>query len=193
VQITRGIEGRDQSSNFVHDFSNPSDRHGASSLFDEPLASAISADLDYNRTSPPVLPMYPNGVPGSGSLPKTYSVPIRSMAAGISDGMSEGFGRLRREMGRVRSPRLVAQPDGPVPLEFDEMDDDFATSSGGQDAPIQGAEEEDVAWKGWEAEDRPVIEEAERFDDLVVGFMDEEQAPQQAEKALSKKSKRKKH
>lgn len=36
-------------------------------------------------------------------------------------------------------------------------------------------DQEDEAWKGWAAEDHPVIEEAERLDELVGGFMDEEQ------------------
>jgi len=49
--------------------------------------------------------------------------------AGIGDGMSEGLGRLRRDFHKVRSPPIVARPDsslsGPVPLEFDEEDEDF--------------------------------------------------------------------
>ncbi|EIN05352.1 hypothetical protein PUNSTDRAFT_127829 [Punctularia strigosozonata HHB-11173 SS5] len=183
VQIVGGSGGGgggfDQTA-FAQDFhGGPS---SSSSGFDEPLASAMSAGLDYDsRSSPPVLPMYPNGLGGGGSsLPKGYGVPIRSMAAGLSDGMSEGLGRLRREMGRVRSPRMVPVQgsEGPVPLEFDEVDEeDFvAPSVARRRAQTATEEEEDVAWKGWEADDMPTIEEAERFDDLVVGFMDEEQA-----------------
>jgi hypothetical protein len=73
--------------------------------------------------------MYPNGMP-SGK-PKSFrnSIPIRTMA-GIGDGVTEGFGRIRREMHKVRSPPLLPRPDssmsgGPVPLEFDEEDEDF--------------------------------------------------------------------
>ena len=72
--------------------------------------------------------MYPNGVPGS--KPKSFrsSIPIRTMT-GIGDGMSEGLGRIRREMHKARSPQLVPRPDsgltGAVPLEFDEEDEDF--------------------------------------------------------------------
>jgi hypothetical protein len=51
--------------------------------------------------------------------------------AGIGDGVSESIGRLRREMTKTRSPQLVARSDnsfsGPVPLEFDEEDEDFLT------------------------------------------------------------------
>ena len=72
--------------------------------------------------------MYPNGIP-SGK-PKSFrnSIPIRTMA-GIGDGVTEGFGRIRREMHKVRSPPLLPRADssmsGPVPLEFDEEDEDF--------------------------------------------------------------------
>ena len=52
------------------------------------------------------------------------------MAAGIGDGVSEGLGRIRREMHKVRSPQLLPRSDSsmsgpPVPLEFDEEDEDF--------------------------------------------------------------------
>jgi len=73
--------------------------------------------------------MYPNGI--SGGKPKSFrnSIPIRTMAAGIGDGVSEGLGRIRREMHKVRSPLLLPRSDnslpGPVPLEFDEEDEDF--------------------------------------------------------------------
>jgi hypothetical protein len=72
--------------------------------------------------------MYPNGIP-SGK-PKSFrnSIPIRTMA-GIGDGVTEGFGRIRREMHKVRSPPLLPRADSsmsrPVPLEFDEEDEDF--------------------------------------------------------------------
>ena len=72
--------------------------------------------------------MYPNGIP-SGK-PKSFrnSIPIRTMA-GIGDGVTEGFGRIRREIDKVRSPPLRPRSDssvsGPVPLAFDEEDEDF--------------------------------------------------------------------
>jgi hypothetical protein len=44
--------------------------------------------------------------------------------------MTEGFARVRREIGRVTSPRLNAQHDvtTEVPLEFGEEDEDFVLS-----------------------------------------------------------------
>jgi hypothetical protein len=41
--------------------------------------------------------------------------------------MTEGFARIRREIGRVRSPQFVAQHDATfgVPLEFGEEDEEF--------------------------------------------------------------------
>ena len=118
----------------------------ASSSFDEPLASALAGDIPHLGPSPPVLPMYPNGVPRSSSRSIKNAIPIRHVAAGFSDSMSGGLTRLRREMGRVRSPRLVAKPDMdlPVPLEFDEEDEDFI---GAQDAlPSSIPEDEGMSY-----------------------------------------------
>jgi len=106
-----------------------------SSSFNEPLASAMSMQLgEFSGPSPKVLPMLPNGVPN----PRLRdSIPIRSVAAGITDGVSEGLGRLRREINKARSPRLrpmqslgsgVNSPSW-APIEFDEEDEDFMLSS----------------------------------------------------------------
>ena len=111
----------------------PMDIHQPSS-FDEPLASAMSIQLgEFAGPSSKVLPMLPNGVPN----PRLRdSIPIRSVAAGITDGVSEGIGRLRREINKAKSPRLkpmqslgsrVASPSW-APIEFDEEDEDFLLS-----------------------------------------------------------------
>ena len=140
--------------------------------------------------------MYPNG-PVSRSL--RPAIPIRNVAAGISDGMSEGIGRLRREIGKVRSPRLVPRSgdsiSASVPLEFDEEDEDFmaldiptqgrdsrATSREGASIstpstgiePLPAENEGDVSWEGWSNEDKQAVDEVEQFDDIGVGYMDEE-------------------
>ncbi|KAF8954667.1 hypothetical protein BDZ97DRAFT_1601400, partial [Flammula alnicola] len=124
VEISAYSSGGGESA-FVEGFSSPRDIRRVSSSFDEPIASAISGSFD-NSNLPAVLPMYPNGVPGSKSF--RNSIPIRTMA-GIGNGVSEGIGRLRREMHKARSPTLVGRsdmsPSGPVPLEFDEEDEDF--------------------------------------------------------------------
>jgi hypothetical protein len=72
--------------------------------------------------------MFPNGIPGS--KPKSFrrSILIRTMA-GFGDGMSESFGRIRREIQhKVRSPLLEPRSDisvsDSVPLKFDEVDED---------------------------------------------------------------------
>ncbi len=100
--------------------------HGPSSV-DEPIASAISGSLESSNI-PPILPMYPNGVPGTSIKSLRNSIPIRAMS-GIGEGVTESFGRIRREMHRVRSPHLSAWSDygahNSVPLEFDEEDEDF--------------------------------------------------------------------
>jgi hypothetical protein len=203
VEVSAYSAGTGES--FVEGFSAPPHVRGASSSFDEPLASALSAGLDYSQPSRAVIPMLPNGIPGS--RPKSFRnpIPIRNMAAGLGDGVSEGLGRIRREMHKARSPRLGPRPDvsGSVPLEFDEEDEDFlnrhsrvdvlghdsisrSTSRGEGDSgasmstPSTGAvpldDDADDLWQGWNAEDKLAIDEAEQFDD-VIGFLDEEQTP----------------
>jgi len=215
VQISAYPAGSGES--FVEGFSHPRDvrNRTLSSSFDEPLASAISGGLDYHHSSG-VLPMLPNGMPGTQSF--RTSIPIRTMT-GLGDGVSEGLGRIRREFNRVRSPRLRPHyPDSSmsasVPLEFDEEDEDFlsrdtldipdrdgesgsrGTSRGGIESGAEAEastpatsthplDDEDLsdrdreppdAWDGWSSEDKAAVEEAERFDDIsVVGVLDEEQ------------------
>jgi len=168
----------------------------ASSSFDEPLSSAMASGLEY-PSSPPVIPMFPNGTPGSFK----NSVPIQRVAAGLSDGMSEGFARVRRGVSRVRSPRLLAHTDmaAGVPLEFDEEEDeDFVLSAsaptsrddGGSvsvstpsSGPGDAGERKDGenTWlSSWDAgtSSSKVDEVGGQFQEIsVVGLMDEEQAP----------------
>lgn len=75
---------------------------GGLSPFDEPLASAIHARID--RTLSDVIPSYPNGLRSS---PGNWidAAPLRYAAVNISDGVGEGLGRLKRELGKVaKSP-----------------------------------------------------------------------------------------
>ena len=139
--------------------------------------------------------MFPNGTPGSFK----NSIPIQRVAAGLSDGMTEGFARVRREIGRVRSPRLTAQHDvtAEVPLEFGEEDDDFVLSCRGDggtssrddgvsvsvstpsSGPVDVGErkEHDSNWPNWGDAVPDGGDLEEQFHEIsVVGFMDEEQA-----------------
>ncbi|KAG6917081.1 hypothetical protein DXG01_003970 [Tephrocybe rancida] len=221
---------------FVEGFASPRDirshHRTLSSSFDEPLASALANELEHPSTSG-VLPMLPNGTPGSYN--RRNAIPIRSL--GLGDGVTEGLGRLRREIGKVRSPKLRPRPDSvmsaSVPLEFDEEDEDFVgpnltnigvdvegeggellgvprprpasssreTSRGDGDegsgptvsTPATseddwdrgagmgvGSEKSEVqdTWGGWSTQDKLAVEEVERFDNIdVLGLLDEEQAP----------------
>jgi hypothetical protein len=51
------------------------------------------------------------------------------MTSNIAEGVGEGFGRIRREINRVRSPQRVPRLEGgvsaSVPLEFDEQDEEL--------------------------------------------------------------------
>ena len=111
-----------------------------SSSFDEPLASAMSIQLgEFAAPSPKILPMLPNGVPN----PRLRdSIPIRSVAAGITDGVSGSLGKLRREINKAKSPKLkpmqstgsgLTSPSW-APIEFDEEDEDFLLSN---EEPVQ--------------------------------------------------------
>lgn len=97
--------------------------------FDDSLASAMSGGLYYTGSTPPVIPMFPNGVPKARSGSFKASIPIRNVASGLTEGVQEGFGRLRREINKVRSPQLRPRSEGnassSVPLEFNEEDEVF--------------------------------------------------------------------
>ncbi|KAG0698946.1 hypothetical protein DFH29DRAFT_1016474 [Suillus ampliporus] len=200
VEVSAYSAGTGES--FVEGFS-PRDMGRAASSFDEPIASAISADMEYPRSSRSVIPMLPNGAPGLKPRSFKNSIPIRAMTSNIAEGVGEGFGRIRREIKRVRSPQLVSRPESSlsasVPLEFDEHDEDLVfpgmerdddvvddnASRGGDatdpsiDTPPTDAEPCDEGtelWHGWTEEDKLAVDEAEQFDD-VVGFLDEEQTP----------------
>ncbi|KAI0260974.1 hypothetical protein BC834DRAFT_499363 [Gloeopeniophorella convolvens] len=161
-----------------------------SSSFDEPLSSAMASGLEY-PASPPVIPMFPNGTPGSFK----NSIPIQRVA----DGMSEGLARVRREIGKVRSPRL-ADPRAAVPLEFDEEDEDFILNYGDADAGTSPSRDDGGSISistpssgpgdgpertGWDTGDAKADDVAEPFQEIsVVGFMDEEQVQERRSRSL---------
>ncbi len=151
VQVSVGVGLNNASDRFVEDLDL---HHATSSSFDEPLASALAGDLVGNHANavPAILPMYPNGVSGThtSSLTPAFirnSIPIRR----LGDGMSEGIGRIRREIsssynkGKVRSPsrgprREAVEEAISVPLEFDETDEDFlSVAKGGDDDAVTPA------------------------------------------------------
>jgi len=163
--------------------------------------------------------MYPNGLPGTNVKSLRNSIPIRAIS-GLGDGVSGGFGRIRKEMHRVRSPTAAARLDisstqASVPLEFDEDEEFlephgemlwdgggvkgtsshiFSTSSSTQkllDADVVGIVDEDL-FDGWDVEDKQAIDEVEQFQDIaaVGSLVDEEEAPRQQEKKKKKQPKR---
>jgi hypothetical protein len=101
------------------------------SLFDEPLASAIHARLESKPPLPEVLPSYPNGLQIHPSSWRATG-PLIHAAVGLTDGVGEGLGRLKRELGKVaKSPRgggfrgkrdslMFNDGDAVVPEEGDE-------------------------------------------------------------------------
>jgi hypothetical protein len=189
VEISPYVAGAGEA--FIH---GSHDTGRISSSFDEPLSSAMASGIEY-PSSPPVIPMFPNGTPGSFK----NSIPIQRVAAGLSDGMTGGLARVRREFGRVRSPRLVARHDATigVPLEFGEEDEEFDLSYGGDSntsplhddgsvsasTPSSGGvdtgerKDNDTTWPSWETDVPKGEDVGEQFQEIsVVGFMDEEQA-----------------
>lgn len=164
------------------------------------------------------------------------AIPIRHVAAGIQDCMSEGLERLRRELGKARSGSVSASASMPsagsvpsVPLEFDEDEmEDFerhaaegnfdadvisrSTSMMSRGGAVMEEEEEmpgmempetnieplpvehdgEQAWQAWGPEDQAAVEDAERFDNITVGFLDEEQETMRAVEAEGKNARMKK-
>jgi hypothetical protein len=166
------------------------DRRAARGSFNEPIASAMRSGLDYSGQSPPVLPMLPNGA--FMSVLDTIPIHTKHVAAGVN----EGLGRIRREIGKVRSPTLrPIRPEGRhVPLEFDEDDevaflgdaeanhegtprDDGDGSGSGASvsvstpslrsrAELGGGGDDDSMWDAWDDEARAAVAEVETFDEI---------------------------
>lgn len=151
-----------------------------------PLNEALTVGMDH---TPPIatLPMYPNGTPRSWTRPSSMSlgnIPIKS----VTDGVTEGLGRIRREITKTRSPVLrgtPVSPKGDEGLEFDEQDEDFLLEHPpeAQSEPEPVPDHEPPALiidddsQGWEPEETErIVEDMERFDNItVVGFLEEEQ------------------
>jgi len=180
---------------FVEDMTFGSDHahvgsHGhVASSFDEPLASAMSAEMAYdlNAGGRVTIPMLPNGAAQQSARTKmgaswsgsgTRALSGMGMGGGIPIRVMEGVGGM---VARVKSARERAKQgvrgsggdsEGRVPLEFDEQDEDF-----GRDGPVmeKDGDGEDL-WRVWSEEDKLAVDEAERFDD-VLGIMDEDQVP----------------
>jgi len=144
VEVSGAYSSAGGGESFVEGFSAPLSIRRTASSFDEPLASALSGGLDYAQPQG-IIPMLPNGLP-SHSTSFRNSIPIRTMA-GLSDGVGEGIGRIRREIHKARSPpptsRLNSNMGGRVPLEFDEEDEDFLTREPYPVPPPHTLEEEE--------------------------------------------------
>ncbi|KAF8125481.1 hypothetical protein EV363DRAFT_1175971 [Boletus edulis] len=169
---------------FVEDLAFPSDQvhsrsrshshmhaHGPLS-FDEPLASAMSAEMAYDRsagTGRAMIPMLPNGAAQQSTRTRPGTSWSGSETRAALSGMSMSGG----------IPIKVIE--GRVPLKFDEEDEDFGKGAlvvAGEGEGISERDGEDL-WGVWSEEDRLAVDEAERFDD-VLGIMDEDQVPASA-------------
>lgn len=199
IDVRKEVEIRTSAWNiatFAEGFSSALDTQRDPSSFDEPISSAISGSFD-NSNIPHILPMYPNGLPGANVKSLRNSIPIRAIS-GLGDGVSEGFGRIRKEMHRVRSPTV---PDiSSVPLEFDEEEfleqhgETLLDSTGVKptsslthilsgnnltqkllDGDVVGTVDEEL-FDGWDVEDKQAIDEVEQFQDIAVaGYLVEEE------------------
>lgn len=147
IEVRREVEASayttGQGELFVSAGTSPQDVRLARSTLDEPLATAIHSGLNYSGVTPPVIPMLPNGA-RSGSFKAT--IPIRSVAAGITEGVTGSLGRLGRGIKKVRSPKLRPlsgeSTPGIVPLEFDEEDEALVTQDEFSREPGHSAEHE---------------------------------------------------
>jgi hypothetical protein len=159
------------------------------STFDEPIASAIHASLE-TGTPPTVIPSFPNAYKANTSW--SNAIPIRSVAAGLSDGVNEGLGKLKREIVKIGSPkkpstmkdnRLQFDEHSAVFAEeeymgpADEHERDGASSAGSNSGPpTLPADSEE--WEAYSIDEAYVqaVDADTQFDDIAVtGMMDEEQ------------------
>lgn len=159
------------------------------SAFDEPIASAIHASLETSG-SPTVIPSFPNAYKANHTW--GAAIPIRSVAVGLTDGVNEGLGRLKREMVKIGSPKKPS-----MKLHFDEHEAVFAeeeyagpseagdrdeggSSGGSNSGPSTVPPDPEEQW-GVYSEDEAAIHEDAQFDDVaIMGLMDEEQEARHA-------------
>ncbi|KIJ49869.1 hypothetical protein M422DRAFT_44663 [Sphaerobolus stellatus SS14] len=172
--------------------------------FDAPLHSALHTTLDYSGQSPPILPMFPNGpfTTSSSPLPISMLHALPGRTKHVVENVGEGIGRIRREIGRVRSPRVKARArdeygyEGEGEMVFlPEEEEDLLGGGGGGEESSGGSQtistpatragntndnddvagDSDALWDAWDDEARATIAEAEMFDEISVkGFLDEE-------------------
>ncbi|KAF8903655.1 hypothetical protein CPB84DRAFT_1773819 [Gymnopilus junonius] len=182
---------------FMQDFdAQPHHRHARriSSSFDEPIASAISGSLQVDSANLPlILPMYPNGVPGSATGPAfafphkvlRNAIPIGKgigrnvnvVGEGIGRIVSAGVGRRGRERERDREGGFSLNDEHGelhVPLEFDEEDEDFIRgerpgSSGPLAATSESSRDTSLVTPGNSSVAHSLMMDAD-----VVGRVDEE-------------------
>jgi len=189
IDVRREVEVHGLGGN--EDFGTLSPQRASASSFDDGLASAMVDPVMTASSFPPVLPMLPNGHAGTRRF--SGSIPIRP----IGDGVSESFGRLRRQVKR-RSTALRS-PEGIPKLEFDEEDEDFVV--GGMDgyehspASARSATVVDTPDTSQEEDDgedvQPVVDEVERFDHIsAAGIMDEEREDEEQEQQSGKKKRK---
>jgi hypothetical protein len=216
IDVRKEVEIRTSAWNiatFSEGFSSALDTHRDPSSFDEPISSAISGSFD-NSNIPRILPMYPNGLPGTNVKSLRNSISIRAIS-GLGDGVSEGFGRIRKEMHRVRSPTAASHSEinshASVPLEFDE-DEEFLPPHGETtqdsginpvssqilsnnnstqkllEADVVGTVDEEL-FDGWDVEDKQAVDEVEQFQDIAVAgyLVEEEEHRQQGKRKIHSK------
>lgn len=187
--------------------STPSHHSGSSVLgtsFEKPIASAIHTNLEA-QSAPSVIPSFPNAYnPGS-----SWRGPVRTVAAGVADGVTEGIGLIKREVRKARrvsqqgrhqatAPSLVFEEDEEEDEAFANRDasrqEDVARSpASGWATPATSANVSladqqqtvivfDDTWGGERDDDEitKALDEEAKFDDLgVPGFMLEEEEERQ--------------
>lgn len=153
--------------------------------FDEPLSTALKSRIESPARGE--IPGLPNILPGSAKW-KT-AIPIRTVAAGVG----EGIGKVRHQYAKVQATRrrrraseiqangLSFEEDTIFASSLDHVEDS-SPSSGAM--PVSDTEVEDGWGEGWEEEYRKAVEVEGEPDDLILGLMDEEE--EERRKYLSK-------
>ncbi|OCF34494.1 hypothetical protein I316_04009 [Kwoniella heveanensis BCC8398] len=164
--------------------------------FDEPLLNAMHSLIEERPR--PQIPGLPNGQP---SRRWPASIPIRSVTAGLG----EGVDRVKREYVRAQNIRtkrrlrheserasnslsfeddavfpsmsLAFHTDADLDVDADDLDSASSPSSGLLPASLGNTEpSEDDEWSAeWEEEYRKAVEDDGPPDELVLGLMDEEE------------------
>jgi len=95
--VARSIQRSEEHEAWIQE----TDPRDTGTSIEKPIAFAIHSNID-PQTVPAVIPSFPNAYKPSSW--RDTIVPVRTVAAGVADGVNEGIGLIKREIHKARTP-----------------------------------------------------------------------------------------